>query len=150
MKRVVFVNRRASDSLSGVVQRFVTGVEEVVKEREGWAGCVFEGLVRGEEEEKVEGALREADVVVCCTPSTEELFDAGVWEGGEEEKGRLVVAIGSYTPEMREVPQGLVRRAVEGRGEREAGVVVVDTIEGALTEAGELIEAGVREEQMVE
>jgi ornithine cyclodeaminase/alanine dehydrogenase-like protein (mu-crystallin family) len=74
------------------------------------------------------------------------LFDAEVLSG---EKGRLVVAIGSYTPEMREVPAGLIKQAVAG-GEREAGVVVVDTIEGALKEAGELIELGVRAEQLVE
>jgi ornithine cyclodeaminase/alanine dehydrogenase-like protein (mu-crystallin family) len=85
-----------------------------------------------------------------CTPSTEPLFDGRVWESVEgRKKGRLVVAIGSYTPEMREVPGELIRRALVA-GEREAGVVVVDTIEGALKEAGELIEAGVRPEQLVE
>jgi ornithine cyclodeaminase/alanine dehydrogenase-like protein (mu-crystallin family) len=78
------------------------------------------------------------------------LFDSGVCEGEEgSEKGRLEVAIGSFTPAMREVPAGLITRAL-GDGEREAGVVVVDTIEGALTEAGELIDLGVKREQLVE
>jgi hypothetical protein len=52
---------------------------------------------------------------------------------------------------MREVPRGLIERAVNGEGgETEAGVIVVDTIDGALKEAGELIEAGVRPEKLVE
>jgi ornithine cyclodeaminase/alanine dehydrogenase-like protein (mu-crystallin family) len=77
----------------------------------------------------------------------EALFNGNVFEGVE--KGRLIVAIGSYTPEMREIPAELVRQALT-KGDCEAGVVVVDTIEGALTEAGELIEVGVKPEQMVE
>ncbi|SPQ26847.1 93eb211c-69b4-444c-adb4-bb3115c7e18a [Thermothielavioides terrestris] len=112
-------------------------------------------LARGAEgeegyDDKLAAVLVDADVVFCCTPSTEPLFDGRVWESEEgRKKGRLVVAIGSYTPEMREVPGELIRRALAA-GEREAGVVVVDTIEGALKEAGELIEAGVRPEQLVE
>ncbi|KAL2135106.1 hypothetical protein VTI74DRAFT_9816 [Chaetomium olivicolor] len=151
VKKVVFVNRRVSASCKEVLGRF-ENMEKGVREREGWQGCVFGALTRDEQgyESRLEGLLREADVVFCCTPATEPLFDAGVWETEEgKRKGRLVVAIGSYTPEMREMPAELVRRAI-GKGEMERGVVVVDTIHGALTEAGELIEVGVKPEQMVE
>ncbi|KAH6842821.1 hypothetical protein B0I37DRAFT_448228 [Chaetomium sp. MPI-CAGE-AT-0009] len=154
VREVVFVNRRVSPASEEVLRRFGDGDGEeavaAVKRREGWEGCRFEVLVRKDAdggEGRLAGVLRGADLVVCCTPSMEPLFDAGVFEGVE--KGRLVVAIGSYTPEMREIPAGLVRQALTA-GEREAGVVVVDTIEGALTEAGELIEVGVKPEQMVE
>ncbi|KAK4100535.1 NAD(P)-binding protein [Parathielavia hyrcaniae] len=106
------------------------------------------GAASEEYERKAARLVGEADVVFCCTPSTEPLFDAGVLLG-EEGKGeaRLIVAIGSYTPEMKEVPRGLIERA---DSREEAGVVVVDTIDGALKEAGELIEAGVKAEQLVE
>ncbi|KAH6617021.1 hypothetical protein F5144DRAFT_633316 [Chaetomium tenue] len=150
VREVVFVGRGGSKASEGVVGRFVGGGVEGVKKREGWEGCRFEVLVRDggvEAEGRLREVLRGADVVFCCTPSTEAVFDAGVFEGVE--KGRLVVAIGSYTPQMREIPAGLVRQALTV-GEREAGVVVVDTIEGALTEAGELIEVGIKPEQMVE
>ncbi|GAB1315969.1 Proline utilization protein PrnX-like [Madurella fahalii] len=148
VERVVFVNPRASRTAREVVGRFVDRVGGDVKEREGWARCEFGVVIRDEEGEAYEarlaGLLREADVVVCCTPSTEELFDAGVLEKREE--GRLVVAIGSYTPEMREVPVSLIRQAVQ----QEEGVVVVDTAEGVLKEAGEFITAGVKREHLVE
>jgi ornithine cyclodeaminase/alanine dehydrogenase-like protein (mu-crystallin family) len=143
VERVVFINRRVSEGCKGVVERLKTW-------REGFG---FEVVTRedGGYERRVAEVLREADVVFCCTPSTEPLFDSGVLLEDEEEKGRLVVAIGSYTPEMREVPRGLIERAVNGEGgEREVGVIVVDTIDGALKEAGELIEAGVTPEQLVE
>ena len=156
VKRVVFVNRRVSESCSRVVQRFEQGMGEGVREREGWAGCEF-GVLTPEDggyEKKLGEVLREADVIFCCTPSMKALFDGGVLATEEgRKKGRLVVAIGSYTPEMREIPGELIREAIgagAGPGGREAGVVVVDTIEGALIEAGELIEEGVKHEQLVE
>ncbi|KAK4126905.1 NAD(P)-binding protein [Parathielavia appendiculata] len=144
VQRVVFVNRRVSEGFRKVVERLKSWREE---------GCEFMPVTRDEEgyEERVAQAVREADVVFCCTPSTEPLFDGRVLLGGAEEKGRLIVAIGSYTPEMREMPRELIERAVSGEGgEGDAGVVVVDTIDGALKEAGELIETSVRPEQLVE
>ncbi|KAK4133617.1 NAD(P)-binding protein [Trichocladium antarcticum] len=160
VRRVVFVGRRGGASGAAVVRRF-EGMEGGVKEREGWAGCGFGVLAAAGEKEDGEdegGAvvrlaevLREADVIFCCTPSLEPLFDARLLaaEGKGPEKGRLLVAIGSYTPEMREIPGELIRQAL-GTGKREAGVVVVDTAEGALIEAGELIAEGVKHEQLVE
>ncbi len=47
--------------------------------------------------------------------------------------GTFVAAIGAYTPAMSELPAGLVRRAR----------LYVDTLEGAQTEAGDLLQAGV-------
>ncbi|KAK4158350.1 hypothetical protein C8A00DRAFT_39331 [Chaetomidium leptoderma] len=155
--RVVFVNRRrregSSTSYTEVVARLTTTALATAQQGQGQGCCEFGVLAREDEgyDRKLGEVLREADVVFCCTPSTEPLFDAGVWEEEEaKKKGRLVVAIGSYTPEMREVRGELVRQAIRGGGEREAGVVVVDTIEGALKEAGELIAVGVRPEQLVE
>ena len=154
VRRVYFVAARAgaasADRCRAVVRRLRDGAAGP-----GWAaGCEFDVLARDEGEafqEKLARVLCEADVVICCTPATKPLFDYGRLRAspGWRAKGRLVVAIGSYTPQMRELPGELVREAL-GRGEKEAGVVIVDTREGALTEAGELIEAGVRPEQLVE
>ncbi len=75
----------------------------------------------------VASALRGADVVVCATssrvPVLPEALDAAT----------LIVAVGAFTPAMAEVPAALVR----------ARRVVVDSVEGARHEAGDLIQAGV-------
>lgn len=72
-------------------------------------------------------ALQGAQAVITATTSRvpvlpEQLDDAA-----------LIVAIGAFTPDMVEVPAALVRRRR----------VVVDTVDGARHEAGDLIQAGV-------
>ena len=72
-------------------------------------------------------AVASADVVCCATASTVPLFRC------DSLKERVHVnAIGSYRPVMRELPQDLLATA---------GVVVVDQVEAALSEAGEVIRA---------
>jgi ornithine cyclodeaminase len=71
-----------------------------------------------------EDALRGADIVIAATDSRTPVFD-----GTLVEPGTHVTAIGSFTPEMREVDTALVTRAR----------VVVDQREAALAEAGDLI-----------
>ncbi|KAL2162199.1 hypothetical protein VTH06DRAFT_7112 [Thermothelomyces fergusii] len=140
---------RSRTVLPAVAEQLAEGVPVEVREREGWTGCEF-GVLAADEESyaaRLTELLREADAVFCCTPSTEPLFDAAALGG---DKTRLVVAIGSYTPQMRELPRELVRQALTPREEKEAGVVIVDTIEGALKEAGELIDVGAKPEQLVE
>ncbi|MGZ3144145.1 ornithine cyclodeaminase family protein [Lentzea chajnantorensis] len=72
-------------------------------------------------------AVAQADVVCCATAATVPLFRM------EALKERVHVnAIGSYRPVMRELPQELLASAE---------VVVVDQVEAALSEAGEIIRA---------
>jgi ornithine cyclodeaminase len=72
-------------------------------------------------------AVESADVVCCATASTVPLFRC------DSLKERVHVnAIGSYRPVMRELPEELLATA---------GVVVVDQVEAALSEAGEIIRA---------
>ena len=111
-------------------------------------------------------SLRDADVIFCCTPAMEPLFDAEMLLPRDarrsrkkkmKEKGRLVVAVGSYQRHMREVPGAVLRQAVgrkEGGGRgtcvKEGGVLVVDSVEGAMEEAGEVWEASLKEDDMIE
>ncbi|KIY74443.1 NAD-P-binding protein [Cylindrobasidium torrendii FP15055 ss-10] len=86
----------------------------------------------------VDAILAEADVVVCATPSTEPLFtDIPV---SSPPKPKHVVLIGSYKPTMHEIPAELVHRA---------HTVCVDDVEACLIEAGELIDAGLSEKDVV-
>ena len=73
----------------------------------------------------LEAAVRAADVVVCATLSRTPLVH-GAWLRA----GAHLDLVGGYTPEMREADDEAVRRAT----------VFVDTREGALHEAGDLVQ----------
>ncbi|HEV8663348.1 MAG TPA: ornithine cyclodeaminase family protein [Candidatus Methylomirabilis sp.] len=68
--------------------------------------------------------VREADLVVTATTAQAPLFD-----GHDLKPGAHVTAVGAYTPQTRELDTVTIRRAK----------VVVDTMQGALAEAGELL-----------
>jgi ornithine cyclodeaminase/alanine dehydrogenase-like protein (mu-crystallin family) len=72
-----------------------------------------------------ETAVREADIIVAATTSTTPVFEAE-WV----QAGTLVCGVGSYRPDMQEVPPGVIERAA----------VVVDQREAAEEEAGDLLQ----------
>ncbi|KAF9876040.1 UbiD family decarboxylase [Colletotrichum karsti] len=160
IKHVNIINRRFSDQARVFLKQFYH-VPAHIKEREGWAETTFSILTPGYGEfaRLQREQIRDADVVYTCTPSTEELFDAeGLTSHEGRRKGRLVCAIGSYTSRMRELPVGLLQQATKQEKAHwhfhkhapEGGVVVVDTLDGALKEAGEIIAAGLQPTQLVE
>ncbi|CAK7197558.1 hypothetical protein SEUCBS139899_000206 [Sporothrix eucalyptigena] len=161
IRHVNIISRRF-DSSRAFVARFYK-MPTAVKEREGWAtDTKFSILTTGYNEyaRLLSDNLRSSDVIFCCTPSTEPLFDHHILTNHEgRRKGRLIVAIGSYTHEMREVPAELLRQATKVSDRNhihyhkhavEGGVVIVDTLDGALKEAGEIIEAGLTPRHLVE
>lgn len=82
-------------------------------------------------------AVSETDIVACCTSASTPLFDSALLPAGA-----TVVAMGSHSPQQREVDTSLVRR----------GFVVVETRASAFAEAGDIILAcqdGVSEEDAV-
>ncbi len=72
-----------------------------------------------------EEAITEVSLVVTATTSREPVLSEEVPEG------TFVAAVGSFEPEVAELPAGLISRSA----------VVVDTLEGAREEAGDLIQA---------
>lgn len=102
--------------------------------------------------------VRKADVIFCCTPSLEPLFPAEFLTSREgQRKGRYISAIGSYAPHMCEVHPDVFRLAVEPthgkhhhKHAQRGGVIVVDSLESSLKEAGEIIKAKLRPEHLVE
>jgi ornithine cyclodeaminase len=70
-------------------------------------------------------AVESADVVICSTKSTEPLFDGHLLKNGTH-----VNAIGAYQPHMREVDLVTLQKCRK---------IVVDTLEGAQHEAGDLL-----------
>ena len=72
-------------------------------------------------------AVRQADIVLAATTSHTPLFDGRLLRPGTH-----VTGVGSFTPEMQEIDAETVRRAR----------VVVDSRQGCLAEAGDIIKAG--------
>jgi ornithine cyclodeaminase/alanine dehydrogenase-like protein (mu-crystallin family) len=161
IKQVNIINRRFSDGSKLILKRFYT-TPASIKKAEGWGETEFGILTPqyGDYHRLLEEHVMAADVIFCCTPSMEPLFDPEILTCHDgRKKGRLIVAIGSYTPQMRELPVELLKQAVKPHEHNhfhfhkhavEGGVIVVDTLDGALKEAGEIIEAGLKPQQLVE
>lgn len=104
-------------------------------------------------------AVTKADAIFCCTPSVEPLFPAELLASREgRRKGRLVSAIGSYKAHMAELHPDILRDEVHvhhshrhwHKHTKRSGVVVVDSLDASLKEAGELIQADVKPHQAIE
>lgn len=161
VKHVNIINHRFSDSAGRILKKF-TIIPHEIKVREGWEAAKFSILTPTFHEfnRLQKEYIRNADIIYCCTPSQQELFDASILTSHEgRKKGRLIVAVGSYKPEMRELPEGLLQLVTKPRekGHRhfhkhadEGGVIVVDTLDGVLREAGEIIAAKIPPTQLVE
>ncbi len=74
-------------------------------------------------------AVQSADIVLAATTSPTPVFD-----GADLRPGTHVTGVGSFTPDMQEIDAETVRRAR----------VVVDSREGCLAEAGDIIKSGGR------
>ncbi|KAI1343087.1 ornithine cyclodeaminase [Xylariaceae sp. FL0016] len=160
IRTIYVINRRFSENAKNILKKFYA-IPAEVKAREGWEAAQFSVLTPGYGEyvRLQKEHIRAADVIYCCTPSREELFEANILMSHEgRKKGRLIIAIGGYTPEMRELPKELLQQATKREHKHmhyhkhavEGGVVVVDTLDGALKEAGEILEAGLSPGQLVE
>lgn len=161
IKHVHVINHRWSDKATGILKRFAS-IPPEIKRREGWSDTKFGLLIPAFHEYRrlIKDQIRDADVIYCCTASQKDLFDGSILTSHEgRKKGRLIIAVGSYTPEMRELPNDLIQLAVkrEDKPHRhfhkhavEGGVIVVDNIRGVLKEAGEIIAANIGPHQLVE
>lgn len=111
----------------------IESITAVVRQPDAVEDDVFTDVIRAGSPEQV-AALREADVVLCATPAAEPLFDSTVLKDAV-----IVAAVGSHTPDARELDAALLARAdviVEDRATalREGGDVILAVAEGALTE----------------
>jgi ornithine cyclodeaminase/alanine dehydrogenase-like protein (mu-crystallin family) len=116
----------AADQIAAV--RAVRPVERIlVWSRSRQRAQALVETVGGEVADSTDEAVTVADVVTTATPATSPLFGSDAVRPGTH-----VNAIGSFTPEMVELPAGLLDRAW----------VVVDDRDAAAREAGDLLQAG--------
>ncbi|GLI77525.1 hypothetical protein PoHVEF18_005815 [Penicillium ochrochloron] len=103
--------------------------------------------------------VRKADAIFCCTPSSTSLFPAEFLTSREgRQKGRFLCAVGSYKKHMSEIHPDVLRDEVNvtpphrhfHKHTRRSGVIVVDSLDAAMKEAGEIIQAGIKPHQVVE
>ncbi|KAL8939959.1 MAG: hypothetical protein Q9216_003065 [Gyalolechia sp. 2 TL-2023] len=112
----------------------------------------------GEYNRLVKEHVRRSDVIFCCTPSTMPLFPPEYLTSTEgRRKGRYVSAIGSYRQHMIELHPDILRQAVapehkhhHHKHAQKGGVIVVDSLSACMEEAGEIKQANLTPEQLVE
>lgn len=153
--RVIIVNRsfdRAAKLLRDIY----------LPENSKWRGNVKFSAVSsdfGEYSRVLKEHVRKADAIFCCTPSPNPLFPAEYLTSGEgRQKGRLICAIGSYKAHMAEIHPDILRDEVNVQAPvshwhkqiHRSGVIVVDSLDAAMKEAGEIIQAGIKPNQVVE
>jgi len=103
----------------------------------------------------LENLVTEADVMFCTTPSTSPLFPASyLTSDAGLAKSRYIAAIGSYRLNMQEIDPELLKNLSNPSGSFASqvyqGLITVDSIKGCMDEAGELVAAGLKPEQMLE
>ncbi|KAF2449765.1 PrnX protein [Karstenula rhodostoma CBS 690.94] len=121
----------------------------------GWPSHVDLSVVEPSQEKELEKVVVEADVVFCTTGSKAPLFPASyLTSESARKKARYVATIGSYRLDMAELDPELLRKMADPSGEFASqvwqGSIVVDTREGCLQEAGELVSSGVVAEKWLE
>jgi ornithine cyclodeaminase/alanine dehydrogenase-like protein (mu-crystallin family) len=150
IRKITIVNRsaaRTEDLLSELRSQKVALPSHVV------IGAFEEG---NDKNAALEALVLESDAIFCTTPSTQPLFPARFLTSEEaQKKSRYIAAIGSYRLDMQEIDPQLLQTLTSSASTlpfptHKGGVIAVDSIEGCLSEAGELVKAGVSVEQMLE
>ena len=107
----------------------------------------------------LKSTLRASSVIFCTTPSLEPLFPPEILTSTEgRKKGRYISAIGSYKPHMIELHTDIIKQAVKPHDHhhhhhkhaKSGGAVIVDSVDACLSEAGEIIQAGIGAREIVE
>lgn len=90
----------------------------------------------GDDVDSLRSDLKSADIICTATPSTKALFPSSFVRSGTH-----LNLVGSYTLQMMEVETSLIHRA---------DLLIVDSRSACMLEAGELVAAGLRPEDMRE
>lgn len=107
-------------------------------------------------ESRVEMLLSEADAIFCTVASTRPLFSLDSLKLKSRGHGCLpfISAVGSWQPDMIEIHPDILHHATASKGYSNDGIstgtVIVDDGKNALLHAGEIVQAGLREDQIID
>jgi hypothetical protein len=151
-------------------------MDEDIKKSEGWYVrrflpiCVKLTLYRtrakfgmispsyNEYERMAKDQIRSADIIICGTPSEKPLFHHSILTGTNGRiKPRLIIAVGSFNPNMIELPPEILMQAVKHHGDHlhvrkravEGGCVIADVAK-AMEQTGEFLGAKLEPHHVVE
>lgn len=108
-----------------VVSRSADKAQALIDAARGKDGVPADLQLVPNEPQAIAEAVRQADIIYCATTSRTPLFD-----GNDVKAGTHVNAVGTFTPDAREVDSAFVKRCSK---------IVVDAYSGALAEAGDLL-----------
>ncbi|KAH6681046.1 ornithine cyclodeaminase [Plectosphaerella plurivora] len=129
VKRITVVNRSSP--------RGITALYETLRKEH--PNVQFDVLLKdaADYDSQLRSRLEASDAIFCCTPATTPHFPHSYLGT----RPRFISLIGSYKPSMKEIDSETLLSG---------GAIFVDSKEDCLIESGELITAGVSEEQLVE
>ncbi|RDW67659.1 hypothetical protein BP6252_09055 [Coleophoma cylindrospora] len=111
---------------------------------------------RADYQPALERLLVESDVIFCTTPSRVPLFSGDLlFTEQARAKTRYIAAIGSWNLEMAELHPDMLRQVVDDsdgynpKGDS-GGVIAVDSREACYQEAGEIVQAGIEPDKIIE
>lgn len=150
IRRITIVNRsrqRSEELIATLTGKADTGA--------AWPSHITLEAFEQQEKQEVEARIVDSDVVFCTTPSKAPLFPASLLTAEQaRKKTRYISAIGSYKLDMAELDPELLREVANSSGVFASqvwqGTITVDSREGCLHEAGELVSSGVPPEKWME
>ena len=160
VKHVNIINR-SFERAAKLMQSFYVGDHLETSDAAQWRENIKFSVLSpgfGEYGRLLKEEVRKADAIFCCTPSIDPLFPAEFLTSHEgRRKGRYISAIGSYAPHMTELHPDIFRQAVapqtghhHHKHANKGGVVIVDSLESCMKEAGEIIQAKLKPDNLVE
>ncbi|KAJ9119697.1 hypothetical protein QFC22_003407 [Naganishia vaughanmartiniae] len=137
IRTVTIVARRQTERLLSLIDDLQTSLSPSATSKETPTRSVRSLIAPSTED--LADLISNADIICTMTSSTTPLFS------GPVKPNTAIVLIGSYKPTMHEIPGSIL-----AQGMTDGRKLVVDSREACLREAGELIDAQVREEDVVE
>ncbi len=136
VKKVTVINRKL-ESLKRLEENVLVGL------RQRYPDVEFQILAKSDEdyEGHLKSLVRDAHAIFGCTPSLDPLFPYDYLREGAKGKKRYIGLIGSYKPHMHEIDTDTLLSAE---------LLCVDSADACLAEAGEIIDAKLGKEQLVE
>lgn len=142
IRRIVFINRGRQRLES--MQQEGSVIPDLKRSRPGLVVDVLAQEGTSDYDERLRSELAASDVIFSCTPSTEPNFPYSylTTDDNGNKKQRFISLIGSYKPHMKEIDTDTLLSG--------GGMVYVDSKEACLEESGELIDARIKEDKLVE